>query len=106
MTRAVTIVGAACGVGVCAALLVWAGAGGRFSALAQHRNLGKAFYENPTTQAEAVVEFKKALDLAAEFRSREAKLRIGAAARGKDSGRRGATQGRAAARSEAAAHLV
>ncbi|HEY3740437.1 MAG TPA: tetratricopeptide repeat protein, partial [Bryobacteraceae bacterium] len=27
------------------------------------RNLGKAFYENPTTQAEAVVEFKKALDL-------------------------------------------
>ncbi|HEY3743161.1 MAG TPA: tetratricopeptide repeat protein, partial [Bryobacteraceae bacterium] len=28
------------------------------------RNLGKAFYENPTTQAEAVVEFKKALDLA------------------------------------------
>jgi tetratricopeptide (TPR) repeat protein len=33
-------------------------------ALAQHRNLGKAFYENPTTQAEAVLEFKKALDLA------------------------------------------
>src|SRR5437879_7763771 len=32
--------------------------------LAQHRNLGKAFYENPTTQAEAVAEFKKALDLA------------------------------------------
>ena len=32
--------------------------------LAQHRNLGKAFYENPTTQAEAVLEFKKALDLA------------------------------------------
>jgi tetratricopeptide (TPR) repeat protein len=27
------------------------------------RNLGKAFYENPTTQAEAVSEFKKALDL-------------------------------------------
>ena len=26
-------------------------------------NLGKAFYENPTTQAEAVAEFKKALDL-------------------------------------------
>ena len=25
----------------------------------QHRNLGKAFYENPTTQAQAVVEFKK-----------------------------------------------
>jgi tetratricopeptide (TPR) repeat protein len=32
--------------------------------LARHRNLGKAFYENPTTQAEAVAEFKKALDLA------------------------------------------
>jgi tetratricopeptide (TPR) repeat protein len=29
-----------------------------------HRNLGKAFYENPTTQKEAVIEFKKALDLA------------------------------------------
>jgi len=29
-----------------------------------HRNLGKAFYENPTTHAEAVEEFKKALDLA------------------------------------------
>jgi tetratricopeptide (TPR) repeat protein len=32
--------------------------------LAQHRNLGKAFYENPTTQAEAVGEFKAALALA------------------------------------------
>ena len=29
-----------------------------------HRNLGKAFYENPTTQQQAVDEFKKALDLA------------------------------------------
>src|SRR6516165_1244533 len=29
----------------------------------QHRNLGKAFFENPTTQKEAVVEFRKALDL-------------------------------------------
>ena len=29
-----------------------------------YRNLGKAFYENPTTQTEAVGEFKKALDLA------------------------------------------
>jgi tetratricopeptide (TPR) repeat protein len=29
-----------------------------------HRNLGKAFYENPTTHAEAVDEFRKALDLA------------------------------------------
>src|SRR5579883_964689 len=32
--------------------------------LAQHRNLGKAFFENPTTQNEAVSEFKAALDLA------------------------------------------
>ncbi len=30
----------------------------------RHRNLGKAFYENPTTQLQAVGEFKKALDLA------------------------------------------
>ncbi len=32
--------------------------------LEQNRNLGKAFYENPTTATEAVGEFKKALDLA------------------------------------------
>ena len=32
--------------------------------LAQHRNLGKAFYENPTTQQEAVREFEQALKLA------------------------------------------
>ena len=32
--------------------------------LSIHRNLGKAFYENPTTHAQAVDEFKKALDLA------------------------------------------
>lgn len=30
----------------------------------QHRNLGKAFYENPTTKNEAVDEFRKALQLA------------------------------------------
>src|SRR5204863_1605893 len=30
----------------------------------RHRNLGKAFYENPTTQVQAVDEFKKALALA------------------------------------------
>ncbi|MDH4063716.1 MAG: tetratricopeptide repeat protein, partial [Acidobacteriota bacterium] len=29
-----------------------------------HRNLGKAFYENPTTRAEAVEEFRQALALA------------------------------------------
>src|SRR3979409_817756 len=32
--------------------------------LARHRNLGKAFYENPTTQVEAVAEFRRALELA------------------------------------------
>ncbi|MBK5291658.1 MAG: VCBS repeat-containing protein [Acidobacteriia bacterium] len=32
--------------------------------LARHRNLGKAFFENPTTQAQSVNEFKQALDLA------------------------------------------
>ena len=32
--------------------------------LDQHRNLGKAFYENPTTQQEAVGEFQQALALA------------------------------------------
>ncbi len=31
--------------------------------LATHRNLGKAFYENPTTQKQAVQEFRKAFDL-------------------------------------------
>ena len=46
-------------------LLLWAADTSTVSpTLAQHRNLGRAFYENPTTQAEAVVEFKKALDLA------------------------------------------
>jgi len=29
-----------------------------------YRNLGKAFYENPTTQVQAIDEFKKALELA------------------------------------------
>jgi tetratricopeptide (TPR) repeat protein len=32
--------------------------------LDQHRNLGKAFYENPTTQQEAVREFQQALEIA------------------------------------------
>ncbi len=32
--------------------------------LEQHRNLGKAFYENPTTQQEAVREFQQALAIA------------------------------------------
>lgn len=32
--------------------------------LSQYRNLGKAFYENPTTQKQAADEFRKALALA------------------------------------------
>src|SRR5687767_7130841 len=32
--------------------------------LGRYRNLGKAFYENPTTQNEAVEAFRKALQLA------------------------------------------
>ena len=32
--------------------------------IARFRNLGKAFYENPTTQLQAVAQFKSALDLA------------------------------------------
>lgn len=32
--------------------------------IARHRNLGKAFYENPTTQLKAVDEFRAALELA------------------------------------------
>ena len=31
--------------------------------LAQHRNLGQAFYENPSTPNQAVAEFRRALDL-------------------------------------------
>ena len=31
--------------------------------LGQARNLGKAFFENPTTQTQAVDQFKKALDM-------------------------------------------
>jgi Flp pilus assembly protein TadD len=47
-----------------AAALLLAAAPPDEQALWQHRNLGKAFYENPTTQAQAVEEFRKALDLA------------------------------------------
>ena len=51
----------------CAALLVLSGADARRAArdrIQQHRNLGKAFYENPTGIAEAVEEFRQALQLA------------------------------------------
>lgn len=52
-------------IGLCLAAL-WdrTGAGQTDDALWHHRNLGKAFYENPTTSGLAVEEFKKALDLA------------------------------------------
>src|SRR6266699_3824242 len=36
----------------------------REETLWRHRNLGKAFYENPTTQTQAVTEFAAALALA------------------------------------------
>jgi hypothetical protein len=52
--------------GTCAAallLLMAAGPDPSEEQLQRYRNLGKAFYENPTTQAQAVDEFKKALDL-------------------------------------------
>ena len=59
------IVGVLATFAVCALLfLVAAGPDATQERLARHRNLGKAFYENPTTQKEAVDEFRKALDLA------------------------------------------
>jgi tetratricopeptide (TPR) repeat protein len=51
-----------------AALLLWLSpatlSAAADQAIEHHRNLGKAFFENPTTHAEAIAEFKKALDLA------------------------------------------
>ncbi|MGD0201703.1 MAG: FG-GAP-like repeat-containing protein [Bryobacteraceae bacterium] len=59
---------------VCAAILVLAGAGAASSqqeGLWRHRNLGKAFYETPTTVPQAVTELRKALELAPDsFRDR------------------------------------
>src|SRR3954452_18925546 len=46
------------------ALLVLRAATPAEDALQRRRNLGKAFYENPTTHAEAIAELKKAADLA------------------------------------------
>ena len=53
------------GAGVCAGawLLLAQSAPVNQAQLWQHRNLGKAFYENPTTQKQAVGEFRKALAL-------------------------------------------
>ncbi len=51
-----------------AALLIWlaprAISAADTALIERHRNLGKAFFENPTTHVEAIAEFKKALDLA------------------------------------------
>src|SRR5580700_4216765 len=51
-----------------AGLLIWLSAPATSAAADQiierHRNLGKAFFENPTTHVEAIAEFKKALDVA------------------------------------------
>ena len=59
----------------------------RETQLWEHRNLGKAFYENPTTQQQAVGEFRAALEMApGSVRERVnyglALLRVGEAARG------------------------
>ncbi len=51
-----------------AAWMLWSAQGppqpSREERLARHRSLGKAFYENPTTQLQAVDELKRAFDLA------------------------------------------
>ncbi len=52
-------------LGAQAASVAVAPAGGGAEALWQHRNLGKAFYENPTTQTKAVDELRQALALSA-----------------------------------------
>ena len=49
-----------------AVLLTGAGTQDNRELLWQHRNLGKAYYENPVTQLQAVAEFKQALELAPE----------------------------------------
>ncbi len=51
------------GVGLLWFVSAQSGGGGENEALQRHRNLGKAFYENPTTQLQAVEEFRKALAL-------------------------------------------
>ncbi|HTB12312.1 MAG TPA: FG-GAP-like repeat-containing protein [Bryobacteraceae bacterium] len=57
----------ACAISV-AAIIVWRSPPPISAAdnpvIERHRNLGKAFFENPTTHLEAIAEFKKALDLA------------------------------------------
>ena len=75
--------------------------------LDQHRNLGKAFYENPTTQQEAVAEFQQALAIAPD--SARDKLNYALAllkVPGAGTGSNQALAGGAAPGSNATAHLV
>src|SRR5580700_579298 len=64
--RAVRVI-CACAIFI-AALVLWLAphpiSAAENPAIDRHRNLGKAFFENPTTHIEAIAEFKKALDLA------------------------------------------
>jgi Tfp pilus assembly protein PilF len=59
------LAGVGAGVLAVALLFSWNN-GSKAEEIVRHRNLGKAFYENPTTQALAVDEFRKALELAPE----------------------------------------
>lgn len=59
-------IGAGAALGCLALLLVASGAPSPEERLWQHRNLGKAFYENPATHPQAIEELRKALDLAPE----------------------------------------
>src|SRR6266496_4069282 len=52
------------GIIVVAVLLCAADGGTVEEQLSRHRSLGQAFYENPTTQQQAVAEFREALRLA------------------------------------------
>ena len=52
------------GISVLLAWMLLAQPAGDGERLARLRNLGKAFYENPTTQTQAVEEFRQALALA------------------------------------------
>ena len=75
--------------------------------LEQHRNLGKAFYENPTTQQDAVREFQQALAIDPD--SARDKLNYALAllkVQGREAGSNQAFARSAASGSFAAAHLV
>jgi tetratricopeptide (TPR) repeat protein len=66
-----TVCAGAIAIAVLSAFLLTANPRGNEEALWRHRNLGKAFFETPTTLAQAPAELKKALDLAPNsFRDR------------------------------------